>query len=109
MSNMEIVQPEAAIRRAIGRWSRLSDLASFAAKRHGFGDSNGGFGVTYPGDVDPGDIPEGYVEVYGLWGPPEGYELLVLESQYLEVLTQMLAAAGHATEAKQVRLLTDQR
>jgi hypothetical protein len=41
------------------------------------GDSNGGFGVVYPGDVDAYDrqvdgvrIPERFVPVYGFWGLP---------------------------------------
>ena len=43
------------------------------------------------------------------WGPPEGYELLVLESQYLAVLTQMLFDAAHEAEANLVRALAVQR
>ncbi|HYE18386.1 MAG TPA: hypothetical protein VEA69_08070 [Tepidisphaeraceae bacterium] len=30
----------------------LAQLARFAAERHGFGDSDGGFGITYPSDLD---------------------------------------------------------
>jgi hypothetical protein len=71
-----------AIRDAIRHWSRLTDLAEFAAHRHGYGNSDGGFGIKSPGDldeyareVDGIRIPEGFVQLYGFWGPPEGYEL----------------------------------
>src|SRR5262245_12592136 len=79
---VEQPEPEVAARDAIRHWSRLPELAEFAALRHGFGDSDGGFGVTYPGDLDDYDhevdgvcIPEGFVQAYGFWGPPNGYEL----------------------------------
>ncbi len=113
---METPEPETAIREAIRHWSRLSDLAEFAAHQHGFGDSNGGFGVTYPGDLDEYDrkvsgasIPAGWGEVYGFWGPPNGYEVLVPEQVYLTVLAETLAAAGHSEEAALVRSQAEQQ
>ena len=113
---MEAPEPDAATRDAIRRWSRLSELAEFAVNRHGFGDSNGGFGVTYPGDLDEYDrkvsgvhIPAGFVLVYGFWGPPRGYEVLVTEPMYLDTLAEVLSAAGHTTEAAQVRSLIEQQ
>lgn len=108
---MQAPEPEAAARDAIRHWSRLPELAGFAALRHGFGDSDGGFGVVYPGDLDEFDrtagahVPEGFVQVYGVWGPPDGYEVLVPESLYLTTLAEMLSAAGHTSEANRVRSL----
>ena len=112
---MQVPEPEAAARDAIRHWSQLPELAEFAVRRHGFGDSDGGFGVTYPGDLDEYDrvvdgihIPEGFVQVYGFWGPPDGYELLVPEAVYLDQLGDMLALAGHAAETERVRSLAEQ-
>lgn len=103
---------EVAVRNVIGHWPQLAQLAEFAVGRHGFGESNGGFGVTYPDDLDEYDrhveglsIPAGFVEVYGFWGAPEGYEMLVRESQYLTILANVLTAAGHPLEAARVRSL----
>ena len=113
---MEAPEPETAVRDAIRHWSRLSELAEFAACRHGFGDSDGGFGVTYPGDLDEYDrvvdgfaIPEGFVQVYGFWGAPDGYEVLVPEAAYLHTLADVLSAAGHLAEASRVRSLSEQQ
>jgi len=108
---VETPTPEAAARDAIRHWSRLPELAEFAAQRHGFGDSNGGFGVNYPGDLDDHDratgarIPEGFVRVYGFWGPPGGYEVLVPELTYLGALVAEFSAAGHTKEAARVHSL----
>jgi hypothetical protein len=91
----------------------MPELAEFAARRHGFGDSDGGFGVTYPGDLDDYErasgayIPEGFVRVYGFWGFPEGYEVLVAEPVYLATLAAVLSAAGHSAAAGQVKALTE--
>ncbi len=46
---------ETACLDAIQHWSSLKELAGFAAQRHGYGDSNGGFGIHYPGDLDKYD------------------------------------------------------
>jgi hypothetical protein len=106
----EAIDPISAVATSIRHWSRLADLATFATNRHGFGDTDGGFGVTYPGDLDEydhavgvDDIPSGYIEVYGLWGAPRGDSLLVRESLYLELLAGILAEAGFHAEAAQVR------
>lgn len=113
---MESPTPEVAAREAIRHWSRLPELADFAARRHGFGDSDGGFGVTYPGDLDDHDrkvdgteIPAGYVQVYGFWGPPNGYELLVRELVYLDALAAELLAAGHSRESARVQSLAERQ
>jgi hypothetical protein len=104
--------PQAAVVAAIRTWSRLTDLASFAVARHGFGDTNSGFGVTYPGDLDEYDravegatIPDGFVEVYGHWGPPDGYSLLIRESMYLNILASVFVAEGLHSEAAKVEVL----
>lgn len=113
---MDAPTPQIAIREAIRHWSSLTALSGFAIQRHGYGDSDGGFGVTYPGDLDEFDslvdgvrIPEGFVQVYGFWGPPDGYVLLVYEALYLDTLAGMLSEAGHNAEAAQVRALAELR
>jgi hypothetical protein len=106
---MDAPDPETAVRDSIRSWSSLPQLAEFAVLRHGYGNSDGGFGVTYPEDQDEYDravgpiIPAGHVEVYGFWGAPDGYELIVTESFYLGVLGAMLEEAGFGTEAESVR------
>lgn len=112
-SGLESPAPELAARDAIRHWSRLPELAEFAARRHGFGDSSGGFGVVYPGDLDEYDrevdgvrLPEGFVQVYGFWGPPDGYEVLVPEPIYLAALAEVLYENGHSAEAERVKALT---
>jgi hypothetical protein len=107
--SVETPDPETAVRDAIRHWSRLPELAEFAARGHGYTDTDGGFGVTYSGDRDDYDrevdgysIPPGYVEVCGFWGPPGGYRILVPESFYLEILAATLERAGLVTEAARV-------
>ena len=94
----------------------MTELAEFAAHRHGYGNTDGGFVITYPGDLDDYDravdgirIPEGFIRVYGFWGPPAGYEVLVSEFEYLNTLAAVLSAAGHLAEAARVRLLAGQQ
>jgi hypothetical protein len=107
---------EEAIREVIRHWSRLTDLADFAILGHGFADSNGGFGVQYPGDLDEYDrevdgirIPAGSVQIYGYWGPPDGYCMLVSELSYLDALSDSLSEAGHLKEAERVKLWARER
>jgi len=52
-------------------------------------------------------IPEGFVQVYGFWGPLDGYEVLVAEPVYLDLLAAALSAAGHPAEAARVRSLAE--
>lgn len=106
----QAIDPVSAVGTSIRHWPRLAELATFAADRHGFGDTDGGFGITYPGDLDDFDrateraeIPPGHVEVYGSWGPPDGYQILVPEALYLEVLAGILTVAGLDSEAARVR------
>jgi len=107
---MESPLPEIAIREIVRHWSSLPSVADFAQQRHGFTDTNGGFGVTYPNDLDDYDrltegivIPVGQVLLLGYWGPPDGYQLLVTERLFLDVLSDMLDEAGLTNEATQVR------
>jgi hypothetical protein len=100
---------------AIRHWYSPQQLVEFASQRHGYANSDGGFGVTYPGDLDDYDrytegrfIPAGYVVVNGFWGPPEGYEVFVPEAVYLTVLARVLAEEGFPGEAEQVRALLAQ-
>ena len=113
---MLFIDSKTAVHDAIRHWSSLPELATFAVARHGYGCSNGGFGVTYPGDLDEHDrevlrihIPQSFVQVYGFWGPPAGYEILVLEIVYLGHLLTALVAAGHETEAEQIRSMLRNR
>jgi attachment invasion locus protein len=91
-------------------------LAEFAARRHEYGNTDGGFGVTYPGDLDEYDrevdgihVPEGFVQVYGFWGPPDGYEVLVPELAYLDTLADVLSATGHSADGERVRALAEKQ
>lgn len=86
-------------------------LVRFALDRHGFGDSDGGFGITYPNDLDEYErvverrsIPDGFVLAYGFWGPPDGYEVLVPEWLYRDVLAEVLECLGMWREASSVRV-----
>ena len=87
---------------AIRNWRQLSDLASFAQKRHGYLNADTYFGVTYPDDLDEFDlsqgefIPDGYVSVDAGYGDPNASPHLILESEYLELLRQYLTINGLA-------------
>jgi len=105
-----MTDPTFAALAAISHWSNKKELVQFALDRHGYADSNGGFGITYPGDLDEYDrivegvsIPEGFVQAYGFWGPPEGYALLVEEWRYRDVLAEVLECLGLWQEAANVR------
>ncbi len=113
---LEAPEPQAACREAILDWSDLSQLAEFAKLRHGYGNSNGGFGVIYPDDLDEYDIqveriniPPGTLLVYGLAiALPPGWEVSVDERVYLGVLSSILNEHGLVVEAARVeRMLTD--
>ena len=72
MESITPISSEAACREIISQWSQLSELADFAERRHGYGNSDGGFGITYPGDLDEYEIevegikiPNGSVLLYG--------------------------------------------
>lgn len=75
-------------------YSAYSDkrLIEAAVRRRGLSNSDGGFGVLYPGDLDDFDrmtqsaIPAGFVCVYTFWGSPEGNEFTIPEGLYLTVL-----------------------
>jgi hypothetical protein len=98
MESITPISSEAACREIISQWSQLSELADFAELRHGYGNSDGGFGITYPGDLDEYEIevegikiPNGSVLLYGYtFALPPGYELLVSEHDYLTVLAHIL-------------------
>ena len=99
-----------AILDAMRSWSRAADLSGFAAARHGYGNSDGGFGVTYPSDMDADELEasgleDGMVMVYAFFGPPDGSELAVPESEYLDCLAAFLDAHALAADAARVRAL----
>jgi hypothetical protein len=98
---------------SIRHWRDKPALAGFAAARQGFGDSDGGFGITYPSDLDEHDrdvegvkIPDGHVLAYGFGGDAVGgYEVLVPEPLYCQVLAEVLDCIGLCREAGEVRSL----
>jgi hypothetical protein len=97
---------------SVRHWRDKAQLARFAVEGHGFGDSDGGFGITYPGDLDEHDraaegvIPDGYVSAYGFWGEERGgYEVLVPQGLYHRVLAEVLECVGLPREAATVRSL----
>lgn len=98
-----------AARAAIEHWPHPEELARFALARHGFRDAVDGFGITYPDELDDIErssgksIPAGFVEAYGYWGLPNGYEVLVPEATYRAVLVSMLAGLGRDEDAELVR------
>ena len=102
----------ARVKEVIDAWSNPAEVAAFALKRRGFGDSNGGFGVVYPHGLDEYQrevegmfIPDGHVELYGFWGPAHGgYEFLVAEKLYLAILADYLQSLGRVDEADSLRL-----
>ncbi len=103
---------EPRIREVLTCWADKPQLVGFAKKRHGFGNTDVGFGVSYPSDLDEFEdddlIPEGSVQIYGYWGPPEGYEVLVEETEYLQVLARVLSEGGFQAEATEVECLIEQ-
>lgn len=113
---MDIPDEESACREVILEWRNPSELAAFAEKRHGYGNSDGGFGVTYPEDLDEYQlivekihIPRGYLLVYGYaHACPPGYGILVLEAMYLDVLAKTLAGLGLKNEVRRVRTLINE-
>ncbi len=110
---LDAPEPIAACREVILDWSQLYRLADFAELRHGYGNSDGGFGVIYSEDLDKYqiqvgrvNIPPGTLLVYGLAiAMPPGWEVLVEESVYLSVLLSILKEHGLAAEAGRVDLL----
>ena len=106
-----VTDPTFAALTAIRHWPDKAALARFALDRHGYGDTNGGFGITYPGDLDEHErlvegrsIADGFVLAYGFWGLPDGYEVLVPEWLYRDVLAEVLECVGLCREAASVRV-----
>jgi len=93
---MKVPSVQKAISQAIDSWPSLNNLAQFTMKRYGYGNTDRGFGVTYPNELDDSDkkIPEGFIKVYGFWGKPDGYEILIPETEYLTELAARLKSKG---------------
>lgn len=71
------------------------ELVRFANARHGFGGDDGGYGVTYPSDLDAFEgeieqqvIPEGSVEIY--CSAYTDKDITISEHRYLSVLKKYL-------------------
>jgi hypothetical protein len=87
---------------------RIEKLVSCAIARHGYKNSDGGFGIIYPIDLDDEDredIAAGNVNIYGFWGFPDGDEFEISELLYLEVLGAFLRAHGRSEDAATVENL----
>lgn len=114
---MDAPDIETACREVILEWRNPVELAFFAEKRHGYGNSDGGFGIIYPEDLDEYQvevekihIPKDHLLVYGYaHAMAPGYELLVLETKYLSVLAQMLTNLGLSREAARVSALVNEK
>lgn len=110
---MDAPDAKTACREVIDAWSNLAELVDFAEQRHGFGNSNGGFGVIYPDDVDEYmaqqegvHVPYGSVLLYGYaFAIPPGYEILLEESVYLRNLVDVLREHGLTAEEERVIVL----
>ena len=98
---------------AIRAWPSLLELVEFAKKRHGYGNSDGGFSILYPGDLDEYDqevegiiIQSCQVQFYGFWGSTVGYEYNLPEAAYLQVLIGVLKFHDLENEAESLYLET---
>ena len=74
-------------------------LVQFANERHGFGGDDGGYGVTYPSDLDAYEreieqqfIPVGSVEIY--CSAYTDKDIIIPEKLYFTVLKKHLEATG---------------
>ncbi|TLD69291.1 hypothetical protein FEM03_18130 [Phragmitibacter flavus] len=106
-------EPEVACREAIACWSSIQELVEFAERRHGYSNSNCGSGVTYPEDLDEYEITLGEISLargqlkiyrYRIAIPP-GWEILVAEQLYLQILSTVLRENGFFDEAEKVGLI----
>jgi hypothetical protein len=94
---------------AMRHWHNIEDLPRFANDRHGYGDSDGYFGITYPSDLDEFDISqgesiaEGHVVASASYGDPHAKAFSLPESEYIQLLGQYLELSGKPELAKQVR------
>lgn len=110
---MDAPEPNIACRGVIDAWSTLSELVDFAEQRHGFGNSDGGFGAIYPDDLDGYmaevegvHVPNGWVLLYGYaHAIPPGYEILIEEAVYLRHLADVLQEHRLTAEAERVTVL----
>jgi hypothetical protein len=82
------------------RHNSHSILVQHALARHGWGDTDGGFGTTYSTDLDDHDrnvdgvsITDGHIQLYGCWGLPDGYEFEISESCYISQLIRYVRNA----------------
>ena len=99
---------------AIRNWQVLTDLVTFARERHGYGNSDGYFGITYPGDLDDCDrvngesISEGNVEAYAWYGATDGDTHILSELEYLTLLRQYFSVCRQEDLAASIaRLQTE--
>jgi hypothetical protein len=98
---------------AMRHWSNVEDLVAFAEARHGYEDTDGFFGITYPTDLDEFElanghaIAEGNVEANAWYGAHDGPTHQLPEKEYLELLKQFLTLNGRASLAGRIDKLLD--
>lgn len=96
---------------AMRHWRSSEELVAFAEARHGYTDTDGFFGISYPSDLDESDrangdsIPDGIVEAIAWYGAHEGPRNQLPEEEYLELLMQFLLLNRHADLAIRIRKL----
>lgn len=91
---------------AIRHCPDLEKLVQHATARHGYQNDDGYFGVTYPGDLEPGeDLADGYVLAQAGYGDSDAPERPLLESMYLELLGRYLEVRERPDLAAKVAAL----
>lgn len=96
---------------AIRTWSNFADLVVFAESRHGYQNTDGYFGITYPSDVDDFDRANGHSIVDDFVEANAGYGVSAIEthqlpeSEYLELLRQFLVLKDRPDLATRIEIL----
>ncbi|MFN3149071.1 hypothetical protein [Bremerella sp.] len=96
---------------AIRNGPSVNDLVTLAEARHGYTNTDGYFGITYPSDLDDHDrangesIPNGFVHAIAWYGANNGETHELPERDYLELLRQFLLLNQREELANRVRKL----
>lgn len=91
----------------------FGQLTDFALAGHGFGESNGGFGIHYKKDIEGEldnvfELQDDEIEVYLLFGSQsrlKGEEFILKLNDYLELLSQILLAHELEPRARAIKAL----